>query len=111
MECRYCHQEIPDGKYQPLLGCRRWLEAQAYQAMLELQISYLPELRDGRRRLIITKPSDAIAWHMALLYYPRTAWCGQTLKRWKEKKLMAYPDITLKLCDRCEEVFGQMGVA
>lgn len=111
MICPTCHQEIPDGKYQPVLACRRCLEAKAYQEMLQLQKSYFPEMQAGKIPVVITKPFEAAAWHIALLYYPHTGWCGQTLKpRWTKKK-MAYPDITLKLCDRCEEVFGQMGVA
>jgi hypothetical protein len=111
MICPRCHQEIPDAKYQPMLGCPRCLQAKAYQEMLERQKAFLSEMQAGKIPIIITKPSEAASWHMALLYHPQMAWCGQTLNaRWTKKK-MAYPEITLKLCDRCEEVFGEMEVA
>lgn len=110
MNCPTCHRAIPNtGKNrQPLLYCPSCLRERSYRAILAAQRHVIARLVTGAVGVKLTKPADAVRWHIALGEYDQ-AWCGWALGRWEQKRL-AWPliDQATPLCERCREAFQKL---
>ena len=107
MTCRTCGGETP----HVTLDCESCLARKSYKHMLELQQAYVVNILAGRQEIILTRPSDELKSHMTMVGFP-VAWCGRVIhKRWKAKSPKRYPETDqAKICERCREVFRQVGI-
>lgn len=98
MICRECLRPIPDDK----LACPACIARKSLVDALTLQKYYLPQVRRADGRLALTKPGEEMGWHVALLSYSETAWCGRELSPHWKKRAVPFSELrAATLCDRC----------